>query len=258
MKTALITGATSGIGLELAKIHAQNGGNLVLVSRNLQKLTEIKTELEQQFGVSVFVLAADLEKENSAQEIFNELKINNIKIDFLLNNAGLGDFGNFIERGIEKCRQMIALNISALMELTYIFANEMVRNGGGKILNVASIASVQPVPNMAVYGATKAFVLSFSQALGYELRKTGVSVTALMPGPTSTNFFAHADGINSRMTDMNMPADKVAAIGYLTMLKGRRSVIAGLGNRVMCFFSRVIPVCNFSLKIASRITEMKK
>ena len=257
MKTALITGATSGIGLELAKIFAKDNVNLLLVARNEQKLSEIKLEFEQKYKIKVDFLSLDLSILENIKKINNYVNDSNLQVDFLVNNAGFGDFGIFTERDFEKYNEMMSLNINALTELTYIFAKKMVAKNSGKILNIASIAGLQPVPNMAVYGATKAYVLSFSQALNYELRKTNVSVTALLPGATATNFFNRAEGEKSRMTDMIMPAEKVAKIGYNAMLKGKRKVIAGFANKIMGFSAKILPINNFSLKIVAKITEDK-
>ena len=257
MKTALITGATSGIGLEIAALFAKDGVNLLLVSRNEQKLGEIKNDFEQKYKIKVDFIALDLSVLQNIEKIDNYVNINNLQIDFLINNAGFGDFGKFLDRNMDKYFEMISLNITALTELTHIFAKKMLNGNGGKILNVASIAGLQPVPNMAVYGATKAFVLLFSQALNYELRKTNVSVTALLPGATATNFFNRADGANSRMTDMSMPPAKVAKIGYKAMLKRKNKVIAGFFNNIMGLSAKILPINNFSLQIVDKITENK-
>ena len=257
MKTALITGATSGIGFELAKLFAKDSINLLLVARNMQKLSELKQQFEQDYKIKVDFIALDLSIQENIKKIDDYVNVNNLQIDFLVNNAGFGDFGKFLERDIDKYREMIFLNINTLTELTYIFAKKMLTNNSGKILNVASIAGLQPVPNMAVYGATKAFVLSFSQALNYELRNTNVSVTTLLPGPTNTNFFTRADGEMSRMTDMNMPPEKVAQIGYYAMFKGKGKVISGFNNKIMGFFAKILPVNSFSLKIVEKITKNK-
>ncbi len=256
-KTALITGATSGIGFEIALLFAKDNVNLLLIARNEQKLIEIKQEFEQNYKIKVDFLSLDLSIQESLKEINDYVNDNDLQVDFLVNNAGFGDFGNFLDRDMEKYREMITLNINTLTELTQIFAKQMAVRNSGRILNVASIASLQPVPDMAVYGATKAFVLSFSEALNYELRKTNVSVTTLLPGPTATNFFNRADGANSRMTNMNMSAARVAKIGYKAMHKGKRKVIAGFRNKLMGFFSKMLPVNNFSLKIVEKITKNK-
>jgi len=257
MKTVLITGATSGIGLELAKIFATDNVNLLLVARNEQKLSEIKQEFEQRYKIKVDFLSLDLSILENIKKIDNYVNDSNLQIDFLVNNAGFGDFGIFTERSFEKYNEMILLNINALTELTYIFAKKMAAKNSGKILNVASIAGLQPMPNMAVYGATKAFVLSFSQALNYELRKTNVSVTALLPGPTATNFFYRAEGEKARMTDIIMSAEKVAKIGYKAMLKGKRKVTAGFINNILGISVKILPVSNFLLNVVEKITEDK-
>jgi uncharacterized protein len=181
MATALITGASSGIGLELAKVFAANKINLVLVARSESKLNELANEVKQQ-GVTVNVLAKDLSSYNTAKEIFDWCGQQNIQIDYLVNNAGVGDFGFFHESEWKKQEQIINLNITALTYLTHLFLPDMVKRKNGKVLNVASTAAFQPGPTMSVYYATKAFVLHFSEAIANELEKTGVTVTALCPG----------------------------------------------------------------------------
>ncbi|MFA5196741.1 MAG: SDR family oxidoreductase, partial [Bacteroidales bacterium] len=187
-KTALITGASSGIGLELARIHASKGDNLVIVARNKTKLDELKTELESQYKISVYTLGRDLSMADSAKEVYEEIKKQNIKVYYLINNAGYGNYGYFTETSWKKEADMIQLNITTLTQLTKLFLPDMIKNGGGKILNLASTASFQPGPLMAVYFATKAYVLSFSQALNNEVKPQGVTVTALCPGLTESNF----------------------------------------------------------------------
>ncbi len=180
-RTALITGASNGIGYELAKVHAEKGDNLVLVARRKDRLDELKKELEEIYKISVFTLEKDLSLPGSALEVFNELKSKDLSIDYLVNNAGFGDFGLFAESDWNKQERMINLNIMSLAHLTRLFLPDMIRNGKGKILNLASTAAFQPGPTMSVYFATKAFVLSFSQALNEELREYGITVTALCP-----------------------------------------------------------------------------
>lgn len=179
--SALITGATGGIGLELAKIHASKGDNLVLVARNKAKLEEIKLEFEALYHVKVMVIAKDLSKVNAAQEVYNQTTTEQIKIDFLINNAGFGDFGMFVETDWFKESEMIALNIVALTQLTKLYAQDMISNEFGRIMNVASIAAFLPGPKMAIYYATKAYVLSFSEAIANEMADQGVTVTTLCP-----------------------------------------------------------------------------
>lgn len=194
VKTALITGATSGIGLEFAKILAKQRYNLILVARNLEQLDSLKEILEQEYSIEVETLPIDLTQKASFKELQTHIE-NLTNTDILINNAGFGDFGYFCERGYEKLESMIQLNINALTELTHIIVKKMLsQNEGGKILNVASIAGLQPVPYMAVYAATKAFVVSLSEALHYELKNTKISITTLLPGPTDTNFFRRGEG----------------------------------------------------------------
>ncbi|KNC65995.1 short-chain dehydrogenase, partial [Pseudoalteromonas rubra] len=186
--TALITGASSGIGLELARLHAQQGGDLVLVARSENKLNALKKELEQSHGVNACVITADLTDPASAQTIYNETKRQGIEIDILINNAGFGGHGFFHERELQADLEMIQVNISSLTALTHLFVQDMTTRKHGKILNVSSTVSLLPGPLQATYYATKAFVTSFSQALAEELRDHGISVTALCPGPVATEF----------------------------------------------------------------------
>lgn len=242
-KTALITGASSGIGLELARVHARQGDNLVLVARSKKKLDELKTDIESKFDVSVYTIDKDLSVKDAAQDVFNELQKARIEIDYLINNAGFGHLGAFAGNPREKEEQMIQLNIAALTQFTKLFLPGMLARGSGKIMNVASVASFMPGPYMAVYYATKAYVLSFSEALNEEVRKMGVTVTALCPGPTASGFqeTAAMDGI--RLIKMlKMPGSKeVAEYGYKAMIKGKAVAIHGLTNRLMVGSLRITP-----------------
>lgn len=186
MATALITGASNGIGLELAKVHASKGGDLVLVARNKAKLDELKAEFENKFKVKVYTIGKDLSADNSAQEVYNETTKQNIKIDYLINNAGFGDFGMFAETDWSKELQMINLNITTLTQFTKLYLQDMLKSKSGKIMNVASTAAFQSGPTMAVYYATKAYVLSFSEAVDNEVSNRGVTVTTLCPGATES------------------------------------------------------------------------
>ena len=188
--TALITGASNGIGLELARIHASKGGDLVLVARNKSKLDELKIELEKQFKVSVYTIGKDLSVANVAQEIYDETNKQNIQVDYLINNAGFGDFGMFAETDWNKELKMINLNITTLTHFTKLYLKDMVKRRSGKIMNVASTASFQSGPTMAVYCATKAYVLSFTEAVSNEVSDKGITITALCPGATETGFQA--------------------------------------------------------------------
>lgn len=243
MKTALITGASNGIGMELAKIHASNGGNLVLVARNNIKLQELKRELENRYSINVYTIAKDLSLPDSAREVFNETKQKDISVDYLINNAGFGDFGMFAETDWNKELQMINLNITTLTQFSKLYLQEMIKKGSGKIMNVASTAAFQSGPTMAVYYATKAYVLSFSEAIDNEVRDKGVTVTTLCPGATESGFQAAAAMEESALVKgKKLPsAHEVAAYGYQAMLKGKTVAIHGLMNAIMANSVRFMP-----------------
>lgn len=243
MKTALVTGASNGIGLEIAKIHASKGGNLVLVARSIDKLELLKTEFENQYNISVEILQKDLGKINAPQEIYDEIKTKNIKIDYLINNAGIGTFGNFHQLEWKQEEQMINLNITALAHLCHLFLKDFVNQKSGKILNVASTAAFQPGPTMAVYFATKAFVLHFSEAIHEEVKNLGITVTALCPGATQSGFFDAAKMHDSNLVKgKKLPTSKeVAEYGYNAMLKGKSVVIHGTLNYILANSVRFAP-----------------
>jgi short-subunit dehydrogenase len=243
MTTALITGASNGIGLELAKIHASKGGNLVLVARNKSKLDELKKELENQYKVSVYIIGKDLSVFNSAQEVYDETNKQNIKIDYLINNAGFGDYGMFLDLDWNKELQMINLNITTLTQFTKLYLQDMVKHRSGKIMNVASTAAFQPGPIMAVYFATKAYVLSFSEAVNNEVSDKGVTVTTLCPGATESGFQAAAAMEESNLVKgRKLPTSKeVAEYGYAAMLKGKTVAIHGLMNWILANSVRFTP-----------------
>lgn len=227
-KTALITGASSGIGKELAHIHAEKGGNLVVVARSKDDLEQLKTELETKHNVQVIVIVKDLTAENAPEDIYNEVKSQNISIDYLINNAGFGGIGKFNERALKKDLNMIQLNVSALVALTHYFLQDFVALNRGKILNVSSTASLVPGPMQATYYATKAFVTSFSNAIAKELSDTNITVTNLMPGATDTNF-GEVSGMNkTSLFDNTASSREVAQEGYSGMLDGKLDVKAGL------------------------------
>ena len=190
IKTALITGASTGIGKELAKIHASKGGNLVIVARNEAKLNQLKTDLEKKYNIQVIVIAKDLSNLNTPQEIYNEVKQLGIEIDYLINNAGFGALGKFHELDLARQIEMINLNITSLTALTHLFLPEFIKRNNGKILNTSSTASFMPGPLQAVYFATKAYVTFFTNALSEELHNTNITVTNLMPGATESEFGA--------------------------------------------------------------------
>ena len=255
-KTALITGASSGIGLELAKIHAAKGGNLVLVARSKSKLDELKIELEKNHGISVYIIGKDLSLPNSAAEVYAEIKQQNIAVDYLINNAGFGDSGLFFDSLWEKQEQMINLNITTLTHFTRLFLKDMVDRKNGKILNLASTASFQPGPTMAVYCATKSYVLSFSEAINNEAREFGVTVTALCPGATISGFQTAASLEGSNLFEgKKLPTSKdVAEYGYRSMMKGKSVAIHGFMNTLMANSSRFAPR-SIVVKIARMILD---
>lgn len=237
-QTALITGASSGIGLSLAKIFAREGYSLVLVARNESKLKQLAGELK----VSVTVIPKDLSLPNSPQEIYDELISKSVSVDVLVNNAGFGTYGPFAETPLTEGLDMLKVNINALTYLTRLFLPGMIKKHNGRILNVASTAAFQPGPLMAGYYASKAYVVSLSEALAFELKGTGVTVTALCPGPTRTEFQARANMKESKLfTGSIMDADTVAEIGYRGLMQDKRVVIPGFNNQFMAFLSKVSP-----------------
>ena len=243
MATALITGASNGIGLELAKVHASKGDNLVLVARNLSKLDELKVELEKQYKISVYTIGLDLSKPNAAQEVYDETIRQKIQVDYLINNAGFGDFGMFVETDWNKELQMINLNITTLTQFTKLYLKDMVQRRSGKIMNVASTAAFQSGPTMAVYYATKAYVLSFSEAIANEVSDKGVTITTLCPGATESGFQAAAAMEESALVKgRTLPTSKeVAEYGYKAMMKGKTVAIHGLMNYIMANSVRFLP-----------------
>ncbi|MBI4044189.1 MAG: SDR family oxidoreductase [Candidatus Diapherotrites archaeon] len=255
-KTALVTGASGGIGLEFAKIFAQESHDIVMVARDREKLVKNAEEIREKHGVQVIVVVLDLARPGSAQKLFNELEKKKIRVDVLVNNAGFGVAGFFHEESLEKQLEMIQLNVATLVELTYFFANKMVERRSGKILNVSSTAAFQPGPLMAVYYASKAFVLSFSEALRNELGDSGISVTALCPGPTESGFQERADIKTMRLVRGKrlMSPAVVAAAGFDGLMKNKSVVIPGLRNFVMAYAVRVLPR-DYVTKTVRRIQE---
>ena len=256
-KTALITGSSSGIGYELAKVHAKNGDNLVLVALDKVKLEELKKGLEEKFKIKVYTIEKDLTLPDAIDEVYNELKLKTISINYLINNAGFGDFGLFAESAWTKQEKMINLNIMALTHLTRLFLPDMIKQGGGKIMNVASTAAFQPGPTMSVYFATKAFVLSFSEAICEEVRDKGITVTSLCPGSTETGFHAVVMGDEKLLKERkkSSPAE-VAEFGYRAMMKGKTVAIHGFKNTIMAASARFFPRA-LVVKVTRKIQENK-
>ncbi len=257
MKTVLVTGASGGIGYELAKLFAQDGYGLVLVARRSEKLLAVAGELEKAFQAKVKVIVKDLAQPSAAPEIFSQLQRESVHVDILVNNAGAGTLGFFSESDTQSQLDTIELNVVALTHLTRLFLPDMIKNKFGKILNVASTAAFEPGPLMATYYATKAFVLSFSQALANELEGSGVTVTTFCPGPTRTGFqesahIKYSKLIESRMMD----APTVARIGYRGLMKNKRIVVPGLMNKIIAHGVRFLPR-NLVLRIARSIQESR-
>jgi uncharacterized protein len=254
MTTALITGASNGIGLEFAKVFAANKSNLVLVARSQDKLQQIAQQLQKEYSIVVQIIVADLSKMEQVNMVYDTCKKQQITIDYLVNNAGFGDFGFFVESDWHKTEQMIDLNIKSLTLLSRLFGADMVAKKSGKILNVASTAAFQPGPTMAVYFATKSYVLFLSEAMSNELEGTGVTVTCLCPGATESGFQAAAAMEDSAMVKgKKLPTSaEVALFGYKAMMKGKRMVIHGLLNTIMATSIRFTPR-GLVLKIVRKI-----
>ncbi|MBC6479100.1 MAG: SDR family oxidoreductase [Hormoscilla sp. GM7CHS1pb] len=242
-QTALITGASSGIGYELSQIFAENQYNLVLIARRQEKLQEIQANLKKNYQVNVIVISQDLAQNNAAQVLFDTLNQQKIKIDVLVNNAGFGDYGFFVESNWEKMQQMIQLNIMTLTHLTRLFLPGMIQRSQGKILNLGSIASFQPGPLMAVYFATKAYILSFTEGIANELQGTGVTATVLCPGPTASEFQVTANQQASKLIKGKKlaKAAEVAQLGYQALTQGKTVVVHGLTNKLLIFSNRLAP-----------------
>lgn len=238
----LVTGASSGIGRELAKICAADGRNLVLLARREAELSALADSLTSEHGVKTEVLVQDLGTADAAAETHDEISSRGLVIDTLINNAGFGFLGAFCDAEPENQLDMLRVNIVALTHLTRLFLPPMVERGHGRILNVASMASFQPGPFMAVYYATKAYVLSFSEALSEELRDTDVTVTALCPGVTATGFQERAQAADSRLIRLGMQdAGFVAKVGYRAMVRGKAVAIPGVTNRLLTLVVRLSP-----------------
>ncbi|UOQ43791.1 SDR family oxidoreductase [Halobacillus salinarum] len=253
--TALITGASGGIGYELAHLFAKAGYNLIIVARSEDKLIALKNELHDH---PVTVIAQDLSKTGGAEKLYNRVKELGHTVQVLVNNAGFGLNGKFDELPLAEQQQMLQVNVASLTELTHLFLPDIkaaplfdIPKG---ILNVASTAAFQPGPRMAVYYASKAYVLSFSEALVEELQGTGVTVTTLCPGATETNFFKRANAENTKLVNTTMSAEAVAKSGFLGFVKGKRVVIPGTLNQTLSIAAKVMPR-SFSAKLAHYVDK---
>ncbi|KQR71180.1 SDR family oxidoreductase [Pedobacter sp. Leaf176] len=239
---ALITGATSGIGLELAKLFAKDKFNLVIVARNEADLERTASMLKME-GIEVITFSKDLFLPDAASELYEDLKSQNIQIDVLVNDAGQGVYGKFIETELNRELDIIQLNIASLVTLTKLYVKEMVARNSGKILNVASIAGKAPGPYQAVYHGTKAFVHSFSESVRNEVKDSAVTITSLLPGPTDTDFFNKADMQDSKIVQEGQLADPagVAKDGYEAMMAGDDMVVSGMKNKIMVTLGNITP-----------------
>lgn len=241
-KYILITGATSGIGLSLTKVFGEQGYNLVLVSRNEEKLNKLKEELLEQFNIDVTVITQDLSLPNAAFNVYNQVKQKNVNIDILCNNAGIGLYGDFDEIEVSKYHQLIQLNIVSLMDLSYYFLSDMKKRNQGCIINIGSTGSFVPGPYMAVYYASKAFVLSFTEAISMEVKNTNIKVICVCPGPTNTAFFQNATDkdINLIENIKSMSSDDVAKFIVKSVEKAKVVLIPGFKNKLAIFGTRFI------------------
>lgn len=260
-KICLITGASGGIGYEFARLFAQDSYNLILIARTEDKLHKIAAELEEKYNIYVKIIVKDLALPSAPDEIFQETEKEGLVINTLVNNAGFGAKGFFLDLDLGRQLEMIQVNITTLTHLTYLYAKQMTSNGGGKIINVASMAAFQPGPLMSVYYASKSYVLSFSEALTNEFQKSNITVTALCPGPTDTDFFDQPEmgGVQSTMGSkfIVLSAEDAAKEGYNASKAKRSVVIPGLQNKVAAFGTRFLPRA-LTAKIARMLQEKRR
>ena len=256
---ALVTGASAGIGKELARRFAAGGHDLILTARRQTELETLAGELVAAHAIAVHVLPADLADPAAPQKLYDDLAARGLQVDVLVNNAGFGVYGPFVEADPLRLLAMLQVNVAALTQLMRLFAPGMVARGRGRILNVASIAAFQPGPLLAEYYATKAYVLSLSEAVAYELRHTGVTVTCLCPGPTSTEFGRAAvmDGVTLFEGPKVMTAKAVAEVGYRGTMNGKRVVVAGFFNWLGTVVVRFVPRF-LLLRMIERIQSKKR
>ena len=252
-KTALITGASMGIGLDLAVLAARDGFDCILVSRSEPRLHELKKVLEKRYRVAVHVVAMDLSKPDAARTLVQTIEENGWTVDFLINNAGFGTSGAFVDIDAETEAEEVRLNVNTLTELTKAYLPRMVERDYGYVLNVASVAAFQPGPYMAVYYATKAYVLSLTEAIHAEVKGTNVHVSVLCPGPTETDFFNRA---GNEMMVAKMPSHLVAFFGYKGVMNNKRVIVPGVTNQLLVGLAKVMPRA-VSLEILRRFQKPK-
>lgn len=241
-ETVLITGASSGLGMELAKLFAADGSDLVLVARREERLQELAEELKSENDIEVHVLPKDLSKKSAPKEIFSHLKKEKIQIDVVVNNAGFGNKGHIADLGIDLQLDMIQVNLVALTHLTRLFIPGIIERGYGGILNVGSLAGFQPGPNLAVYFATKAYVLSFTEALAEEISNPNIKISCLAPGPVKTEFGEKSDLEDSLLFKVSlMEMEPVVKAGYAGFRRGQTVVIPGFKQQIVPFLNRFTP-----------------
>jgi len=242
-KLALVTGASSGIGADLARELAAGGHDLILVARGVDKLRALGDELQKAHGVVAHVIGADLARPDAAAVLASELEARKLEVEVLINNAGYALYGQFVEIDAADQLRMIQVNVVTLTQLTQLLLPKMLARKSGRVLNVASTAAFQPGPLMAVYYATKAYVLSFSEALANEVAGSGVTVTALCPGPTRTGFQTRAKMEESKLVRGKeiMTSAEVARIGYRALMKGKTVIIPGASNKLLAQAVRFLP-----------------
>jgi uncharacterized protein len=250
---AVVTGGTSGIGYELAKLLAKDHYNLILVARNETELSRVAGEIRQQFEVDVIIISKDLFNPDNAFQLYEEVSSRKLSVEILINDAGQGQYGEFTDTDIKKELAIINLNIASLVVLTKLFLIDMVAEGRGKILNLSSIASKTPGPWQSVYHGTKAFVQSFTEAIRSENKGTGVTITALLPGATATDFFNKADMLDAKIVKEGKLADAagVAKDGYDALMNGKDMVVSGLKNKIQVAMANITP----DAKVADKIKK---
>ncbi len=254
MSLMLVTGASRGLGLEFAKLHAANGGDLILVSRSKEELLKIKNKLEAEFAIKAYVIVCDLSLKDSAQSLYDEVKKLNLQVDCLINNAAVGCCGEFSKEDPQAIDNLLTLDIYSPTYLTRLFLNDMKKIGHGRILNVASIAALMPGPYMAIYYASKAYISSLSQAISEECKGTDITVTTLYPGPLNTGFLKASRLQSSKVAALfTASAKKTAKAGYDAMMHGRRQSFGAMPLWLSCLM-RIVNFIPRSLTL--KITAM--
>lgn len=256
-KIALITGATSGIGLALAKEFAKNKSDLIIVSRNLENLKKTAEYLKKEYNIKVKIIQQDLAENNAGQKVYDEIKKDNLKIEYLINNAGVGTWGKYSEIPWEKENNLLNLNIIALSHLTKLFLPELLEQKHGRILNVASMAAFQPGPLMASYFASKAYVLYLSEAIAEEIKKTEITISTLCPAATKTNFTKEANMPKTNLFSGKLDSpESIAKLAYTKMMKGKRIIVPNWQNKLLVLINKLSPL-SWRTAFAAKITQKK-